>query len=91
MRAKPKRTRTAVLRSELAIIFGKNVKRERLSLHLSQIELGVRTGSSGTYIGLIERAQAAVTLPKVEAICKALKRDASYMLICHRIIHSCGK
>lgn len=77
---KIKRSRTKVLRSKLVIIFGQNVKRERERLGKAQIELAVVVESSGTYIGLIERGQVGVTLPKLEKICDALGRDVCYML-----------
>jgi transcriptional regulator with XRE-family HTH domain len=80
---KPKRSRKKQVDSKLAIIFGENVKRERERLGKSQIELAESVGSSGTYIGLIERAQTAVTLPKMEKICNKLGKDVSYMLRGH--------
>lgn len=80
---KVKRSRTRVLDSKLAVIFGENVKKERLRLGKSQIELAVSIKSSGTYIGLIERAQSAATIPKMERLCDALGRDVSYMLKKH--------
>lgn len=66
--------------SKLSVIFGENVKRERERLGKSQIELAQQTESSGTYIGLIERAQVSVTLPKIERLCKALGKDVCSML-----------
>ena len=80
---KAKRSRTKILDSKLAIIFGQNLRKERERLGKTQIELAVAIKSSGTYIGLVERAQSAATLPKIEKICNELGRDVCYMLKKH--------
>jgi transcriptional regulator with XRE-family HTH domain len=61
------------MKSRVLVIFGRNVRRERLKLYLSQEELGELAGLHRTYIGMIERAEKNVTLQNIERIAKALK------------------
>ena len=53
-------------------IFGKNVRKYRNLLNISQEELAYRAGLHRTYIGMIERAEKNITLINIEKIAKAL-------------------
>ena len=62
------------MESEFSIlnIFGKNVRKYRNQLNISQEELAYRAGLHRTYIGMIERAEKNITLINIEKIAKAL-------------------
>ena len=62
------------MESEFSIlnIFGKNVRKYRNQLNISQEELAYRAGLHRTYIGMIERAEKNITLINIEKIANAL-------------------
>ena len=53
-------------------IFGNNVRKKRLSLKMSQQELGNVADLHRTYIGMIERAEKNITILNAEKIAEAL-------------------
>ena len=53
-------------------IFGDNVRKKRLSLKMSQQELGNVADLHRTYIGMIERAEKNITILNAEKIAEAL-------------------
>lgn len=57
---------------DILILFGKNVKRLRKKLDLSQEKLAEYAGLHRTYIGMIERAEKNITLINMEKIANAL-------------------
>ena len=52
--------------------FGNKVRKERLSLGLSQEELASRAHVHRTYIGMIERGEKNITLENIGKLAKAL-------------------
>ena len=60
------------MEKKILILFGLNVRTERLRQGLSQEELGSRAGLHRTYIGMVERAEKNITLTNIEKIAKAL-------------------
>ncbi|WP_345991942.1 helix-turn-helix transcriptional regulator [Chryseobacterium sp. Chry.R1] len=54
-------------------IFGKNVRKYRRLLNISQEELADRADLHRTYIGMIERAEKNITLVNIEKIANALE------------------
>mgnify|MGYP001611726056 CR=1 FL=1 len=62
----------SIMRREILIKFGKNVREERTKLDLSQEELASRAGVHRTYIGMIERAEKNITLENIQKVCRAL-------------------
>ena len=54
------------------VVVGRNLKARRTELGLSQDELGSRAGTSGNYIGMIERGETSVSIDMLEAIAEAL-------------------
>lgn len=66
---------------ELKEIFARNVRRIRNARGLTQDELGDASGLTRNYIGMIERAETSPTLDAIDAICQALGRPASEMLM----------
>ena len=52
--------------------FGNNVRKKRLSLKMSQQELGNVADLHRTYIGMIERAEKNITILNAEKIAEAL-------------------
>lgn len=59
---------------------GKNIKKYREMMGLTQVELAVDANMASSTIGMIETAQNDMTLSKINALAKALKIDA-YMLL----------
>ncbi len=53
-------------------IFGENVRKKRLSLKMSQEELGNVADLHRTYIGMIERAEKNITMLNAQKIADAL-------------------
>lgn len=62
--------------------FGLAVRRARLSMKISQEELGFRANLHRTYIGDVERGVRNVTLRSAERISKALNTTLSELLEC---------
>ena len=60
--------------------FGKRVREQRLARGISQERLGAITDIDRTYIGMIERGERNITLPKAELIAKALDVKLSKLL-----------
>ncbi|WP_298996735.1 helix-turn-helix domain-containing protein [uncultured Tenacibaculum sp.] len=58
---------------EILNLFGKNVKRYRRLLNISQEELAHKADLHRTYIGMIERAEKNITLINIEKIANALQ------------------
>lgn len=54
------------------IQFGNNIRNLRLKRGLSQEALGLDAGVSGSFIGMIERAEKDISLSKVYRIANAL-------------------
>jgi len=68
------------MENKILILFGQNVRNERLRQGLSQEELGIRAGLHRTYIGMIERAEKNITLTNIEKIALALNVNPSDLL-----------
>ena len=60
--------------------FGKNVRRQRITLGLSQEQLAELSESHRNYIGAVERGERNITLLKAISISKALKCTLSSLL-----------
>ena len=56
----------------ITILFGKNVRKFRLSRGLSQDALAEKAGLHRTYIGAVERGERNITLINAEKIANAL-------------------
>lgn len=56
----------------ITILFGKNVRKFRLSQGLSQDALAEKAGLHRTYIGAVERGKRNITLINAEKIANAL-------------------
>ncbi|MCW5312399.1 helix-turn-helix domain-containing protein [Nostoc sp. KVJ3] len=56
----------------ITLLFGKNIKRLRLSQVLSQDALAEKAGLHRTYIGAVERGERNITLINAEKIANAL-------------------
>ena len=56
----------------ITILFGKNVRKFRLSQGLSQDALAEKAGLHRTYIGAVERGERNITLINAEKIANAL-------------------
>ena len=56
----------------ITILFGKNVRKFRLSQGLSQDALAEKAGLHRTYIGAVERGELNITLINAEKIANAL-------------------
>ena len=55
--------------------FGNRVRELRIRGGLSQEALGLEAGISGSFVGMIERAEKDISLSKVYKIAKALNVD----------------
>jgi transcriptional regulator with XRE-family HTH domain len=62
-------------KNKILVLFGKNVRKIRKHLGLSQEELAHRAKLHRTYIGMIERAEKNITLLNIEKIAVALDID----------------
>ncbi|MEK4384218.1 helix-turn-helix transcriptional regulator [Aeribacillus sp. FSL K6-2848] len=60
------------LSNDIRILFGKNVRKIRISMGISQEELAFRCGLHRTYISDIERGTRNVSLENIERIAHAL-------------------
>ncbi|WP_086478581.1 helix-turn-helix domain-containing protein [Arenibacter amylolyticus] len=58
---------------EILNLFGKNVRKYRRLLNISQEELAHKADLHRTYIGMIERAEKNITLVNIEKIANALE------------------
>jgi len=70
-----------VNRSVIKHIFGKNVRREREKLGISQEALAELCGLHRTYIGSIERGERNVSIQNVEKIAIALGIKISKLFV----------
>tara|TARA_B110000977_G_C10658144_1_gene330745 strand:+ start:100 stop:333 length:234 start_codon:yes stop_codon:yes gene_type:complete len=61
-------------------LFGKNVRKYRRLLNISQEELAHRADLHRTYIGMIERAEKNITLVNIEKIANALEVNIDELL-----------
>ena len=61
-------------------MFGKNVRKYRRLLNISQEELAHRADLHRTYIGMIERAEKNITLVNIEKIANALEVNIDELL-----------
>jgi transcriptional regulator with XRE-family HTH domain len=61
-------------------IFGNNVRKKRISLKMSQQELGNVADLHRTYIGMIERAEKNITILNAEKISEALNIELTQLL-----------
>ncbi|MDC1465848.1 helix-turn-helix transcriptional regulator [Polaribacter sp.] len=62
-----------VLKKEILIKFGLNVREIRVKKGLSQEELAYKADMHRTYIGMIERAEKNITLLNIQKIANALE------------------
>ena len=58
--------------TQSSIKFGKKLRQERIKRGFSQERLAYKAGLNKNYIGMLERAENNVTLPRLEKIAKAL-------------------
>jgi ribosome-binding protein aMBF1 (putative translation factor) len=72
--------RFSVLQSRAVATLGKNVRRLREGLELSQAQLAGAIGTDQAAIGLIELARANPTLLTLEALAKALDTTVADLL-----------
>ncbi len=61
-----------MIKKEILIKFGNNVRKYRKEKGLSQEELSFKAELHRTYIGMIERAEKNITLINIGKIAKAL-------------------
>lgn len=54
-------------------ILARNVRKRRACLGLTQDELGARAGSSGNYVGMIERTETSISVDMLADIADALE------------------
>lgn len=66
---------------DIVKVFGKNLKRYRLSLGFSQEKLAEKCGLHRTYIGSIERSQRNVSLKNVQKIANAFNIEPYRLLM----------
>lgn len=66
---------------DIVKVFGKNLKRYRLSLGFSQEKLAEKCGLHRTYIGSIERFQRNVSLKNVQKIANAFNIEPYRLLM----------
>lgn len=66
--------------SPIVIKFGKRVRQLREERGISQERLGILTDIDRTYIGMIERGERNITLPKAERLARALGTKLSNLL-----------
>ena len=59
-------------KNQSSIKFGKKLRQERIKRDFSQERLAYKAGLNKNYIGMLERAENNVTLPRLEKIAKAL-------------------
>ncbi len=77
--AKRKRLRKQIPNPDL-IRFGREVRKRREALEISQEELGFRAGLHRNYIGYVERAECNATMKRVVKIARALKLRPSELV-----------
>jgi len=58
--------------SQRAMLLGRNCRERRRILHMSQAELGERSGVAASHLSNIEKGRSNPTLEVMEAIAKAL-------------------
>lgn len=68
------------MEGELQKVFGRNLRRHRESLGLSQEAFADRLGMHRTYMGGVERGERNLTLRSVERIAGSIGRDPVEML-----------
>lgn len=61
-----------LMKNEILIKFGNQVRKERLKRALSQERLAEIAGVHRTYIGMVERAEKNITLENIEKISNSL-------------------
>lgn len=59
---------------------GRNVRRRRAKLNLSQEELAAISGFHRTYIGAVERAERNITIATLAALAEALSTTMGWLL-----------
>ena len=69
-----------MLKKDILITFGNNVRKYRKLAGLSQEDLAYTAGVHRTYIGMIERAEKNITLINIEKIAKALNIEIGVLL-----------
>ena len=60
-------------KSQIKIQFGRNIRKQRLLLGLSQEQLAFESGLHRTYIGSVERGERNISLENIVLLAKALK------------------
>lgn len=68
----------------LRAVLGANVRRLRKARGLSQEVFGDECSLHRTQVGAVERAEANLTMAKLELIATALAVDAAYLLTFHQ-------
>lgn len=69
------------MKSQILVTFGKNIKTQRLKLHISQETLAEKAGVHRTYIGMVERAEKNITLENIVKIARALECPISEIFV----------
>ena len=62
-------------------ILGRNIRRHRLRLGMSQEDLAEATGLHRTYVGGIERGERNVSLMNIVELARALRKPPSKLLV----------
>ena len=60
--------------------FATNLRRERLSLGLSQEDLAHMAGLHRTYVGLVERGECNISIDNIERLARALGVEATELM-----------
>ena len=68
------------MKKDILVKFGKQIRKERLKLELSQEEFAARVGVHRTYVGMVERAEKNITLINIERFAKALGKKPDELL-----------
>lgn len=69
--------------NDYAVLFGKNARKAREALGLSQAQLAAICGFHPTYIGMVERAERNISLANAYRIAKALGQSLDALLETH--------
>jgi len=77
----PPRVESAVRMDDLRRQFGRNVRRLRLRLGLSQEKLALACGLDRTYVGSVERGERNISLINIGKMAEALRITPSDLLV----------
>lgn len=67
------------LLKDLQLAVGKNVRRRRQLMGLSQVELALRAGIDISYVGRLERGQVNVTIDKLLKLSLVFNCEVRYL------------